>query len=78
MPICKMTNGSRLCGRVSPSSCSASLSMSRPQGPYGEKGRGLDPAHAQFIARKASDPPEETRALSETHVGQSALTIGYR
>jgi hypothetical protein len=25
-----------------------------------------NPAHAQFIAREASDPVEETRALSET------------
>jgi integrase len=30
----------------------------------------LNPAHAQFIAREASDPVEETRALSETRARQ--------
>lgn len=36
-----------------------------------------NPAHAQFIAREASDPVEETRALSETRARQlKALVTG--
>lgn len=36
-----------------------------------------NPAHAQFIAREASDPAEETRALSDTRARQlMAMVIG--